>query len=53
MDLLLKQLQTLKVKPIDMVDRTFRWKRIALSGSVKGADRHYPIEVIGKLKRIK
>lgn len=43
LDMLKKQLAALGLKLAQMEGKTFHWKRIELTGSVKGNARHYPV----------
>lgn len=50
MDTLLDQLSKLKTKLNQIEGMTFKWKRMNLTGAVKGNPRHYPVEIVKKVK---
>ena len=49
MDLLIDSCNKLNLQLRDIVGRTFQWKRVKLSGAMKGNARHYPVKMVKKL----
>ena len=46
LDLLLLNLQDMKVPLEEITGKTFMWQLIELPGSVKGNPRHYPVKLV-------
>lgn len=44
--LLIKQLRGMGLALAEGEGKTYRWERMALTGGVRGNDRHYPVEVV-------